>query len=149
MASRRKPDEIPVPSQHNWRTTDSDEINRRRIRAREEQARIENISPAHPIFSNFRVQSPSGMVYSVEIRDVAQRHFACTCVDFRINGLGTCKHVEGVLNHLHARFSRKLTQALKTGSDRIDIAYASDPAASPIPILNLVEKAAPADSALQ
>ena len=36
----------------------------------------------------------------MEIRDLAQRRFACTCTDFRINGLGTCKHVEAVLMHV-------------------------------------------------
>ena len=49
--------EIAVPSPHNWRTTDEDEINRRRARARTEEFRIANAEPHHPIFSNFRVQS--------------------------------------------------------------------------------------------
>lgn len=40
---------------------------------------------AHPIFSNFRVQSASGLTYSVEVRSLAARQFACDCVDFRIN----------------------------------------------------------------
>ena len=89
-----------MPSPHNWRTTDEDEINRRRARARTEEFRISNTDPRHPIFSNFRVRSGSGLTYSVEIRDVRQRQFACDCVDFRINGLGTCKHVEAVLLQL-------------------------------------------------
>ena len=95
-----------MPSPHNWRTTDQDEINRRRARARTEEFRISNTDPRHPIFSNFRVRSGSGLTYSVEVRDVRQRQFACDCVDFRINGLGTCKHVEAVLLHLEARFKR-------------------------------------------
>src|SRR5258707_5934089 len=94
--------EIEVPPPHNWRTTDEDEINRRRARAQTESFRIANIDARHPIFSNFRVHSGSGLAYSVEIRDVRQRQFACECVDFRINGLGTCKHVEAVLLHLAA-----------------------------------------------
>ena len=95
-----------MPSPHNWRTTDQDEINRRRVRAQTEEFRISNADPRHPIFSNFRVNSGSGLTYSVEIRDIRQRQFACECVDFRINGLGTCKHVEAVLLHLEARFKR-------------------------------------------
>ena len=86
-----------VPSHHNWRTTDEDEINRRRERAQNEEFKITNTTPAHPIFSNFQVKSGSGLTYSVEVRDLRQRQFACQCVDFRINGLGTCKHVEAVL----------------------------------------------------
>ena len=104
MPSKALPD-IVVPSPHNWRTTDEDELNRRRLRARTEDFSIANIDSRFPIFSNFRVQSGSGMTYSVEIRDVRQRQFACDCVDFRINSLGTCKHVEAVLWHLEGRSS--------------------------------------------
>ena len=94
-----------IPSPHDWRTTDTDEINKRRLRAREESFTISNLAPQHPIFSNFRVKSGSGLTYSVEIRDLRERQFACDCVDFRINNLGTCKHVEAVLLHLEAPVS--------------------------------------------
>jgi hypothetical protein len=118
--------DIAVPSPHNWHTTDEDEINRRRARARTEEFRISNTEPHHPIFSNFRVQSGSGLTYSVEVRDVRQRQFACDCVDFRINGLGTCKHVEAVLLHLEARFKRLFRAAEKTGSPRLDVVADSE-----------------------
>jgi hypothetical protein len=88
-----------TPPLHDWRTTDSDEIARRRQRARDEKPQVENRTPEHPVFSNFRVISPSGSSYDVELRDVAERRFACTCVDFRTSGLGTCKHVEATLLH--------------------------------------------------
>ncbi|HXJ58384.1 MAG TPA: DEAD/DEAH box helicase [Verrucomicrobiae bacterium] len=105
---------------HDWRTTDEDEINRRRVRAGTESFRIINSDARHRIFSNFRVNSGSGLNYQVEIRDVAGREFACDCVDFRINGLGTCKHVEAVLALLQARFPRELRRAQK-GSTRMEI----------------------------
>ena len=110
-----------APSLHDWRTTDEDEISRRRRRAIEEQPRIENIDSREKIFSNFRVRSPSGLSYLVEVRDLAAREFSCTCVDFRINRLGTCKHVEAVLLHLEARFRKMFAVATKNGSPRIDI----------------------------
>ena len=113
--------EIAVPAPHNWRTTDEDEINRRRVRARTEEFRVCNTDPRHPVFSNFRVNSGSGLTYSVEIRDVRRRQFACGCVDFRINGLGTCKHIEAVLLHLQGRFKRLLQEAAKGGSPRLDV----------------------------
>jgi hypothetical protein len=125
--------EIAVPSPHNWRTTDEDEINRRRARARTEEFRIANAEPHHPIFSNFRVQSGSGLTYSVEVRDVRQRQFACDCVDFRINGLGTCKHIEAVLLHLEARFKRLFRAAEKDGSPRLDVV--PDPGSDSIRLL--------------
>lgn len=112
---------ITAPSPHNWRTTDEDEINRRRLRARDESFTIANLDPRHPVFSNFRVKSHSGLTYSIEIRDVLGRQFACDCVDFRINGLGTCKHVEAVLLHLEGRFKRLFKTAAQKGSNRVDL----------------------------
>src|SRR6266478_2320326 len=98
-----KPRPNTVPPVHDWRTTDEEEIGRRRERAQSEAFAITNLDPSHPVFSQFRVQSPTGRIYSVEIRDVRERQFACDCVDFRTNGLGTCKHVEAVLLQLEAR----------------------------------------------
>jgi superfamily II DNA or RNA helicase len=113
--------DLQVPSPHNWRTTDADEINRRRLRAQTEAFQVVNCDASHPVFSNFRVKSGSGLTYLVEIRDIGDRQFGCQCVDFRINGLGTCKHVEGVLLHLQARFKRLYQAAVESGSNRLDI----------------------------
>ena len=125
--ARRQPAARKLPSAHDWRTTDEEEIERRRIRAHTERFTIRNLDPRHPIFSNFRVGSPSGLDYSVEVRDLRERQFACSCVDFRINGLGTCKHVEAVLLHLEARYKKPFKTAQENGSERIDIV--PDPAA--------------------
>src|SRR5436190_4409054 len=130
----KKANGVKIPSPHDWRTTDADEINKRRIRAREESFTISNIDPQHPVFSNFRVASGSGLTYSVEIRDVRQRHFACDCVDFRANRLVTCKHVEAVLLHLAARFRRLFKTAQQNGSNRIEVVV--DPMADSLRVLN-------------
>lgn len=111
-----------LPAASDWRTTDTDEIRKRQLRAREEQARVVNLAPtAHPVFSNFEVHSPSGQTYRVELRDLSARHFACTCTDFRINGLGTCKHVEAVLLDLENTRPAELAAARIAGSPRIDL----------------------------
>jgi len=112
---RNKP-EITVPSPHDWRTSDADEINKRRLRAETEHFVISNLDARHPIFSNFRVKSDSGMKYEVEIRHLGERQFACDCVDFRVNGLGTCKHVEAVLLYLRARHRRLFDTAARNGA---------------------------------
>lgn len=113
--------EIQVPAMGYWDTTDAQELARRQQRAREENFEITNLHPRHPVFSNFEVGSGSGLRYSVEIRDIRFRRFACECVDFRINGLGTCKHAEAVLNHLDGRFKRLFAAAAKNGSPRLDL----------------------------
>jgi hypothetical protein len=122
MASAFKTDpKIKLPSAHDWRTTDADEINKRRQRAREESFVISNTSPEHPIFSNFRVRSASGLTYSVEIRDLNSNQSNCDCVDFRTNGLGFCKHVEAVRLYLQARHKRLFKSAETAGSTRIEV----------------------------
>lgn len=113
---------LPLPAPDDWRTTDQDEINRRRLRAREESPRIANRDERFPIFSNFDVHSPSGVDYEVEIRDLRARVFGCTCVDFRVNDLGTCKHIEAVLEQLETQRGPQYAEALARGSDRIDLA---------------------------
>jgi len=134
LAMSKNTQSLQVPSSHDWRTTDEDEINRRRVRARTESFQIFNCHPAHPVFSNFSVKSASGLTYSVEVRDIRQRHFACDCVDFRINGLGTCKHVEAVLLHLEARFKRLFRAAAGKGSGRLDVL--PDPAHESLRLMN-------------
>ncbi|CAN5897481.1 hypothetical protein BH11VER1_BH11VER1_30870 [soil metagenome] len=114
-------DEIKIPADGDWRTTDEDEINRRRLRAREEPMKAKNLTPDHPVFSDFQVSSASVQTYTVQIHDVMQRHFACSCMDFRINGLGTCKHVEAVLWQLQKRLGKAWQATIEQGSSRTEI----------------------------
>src|SRR4051794_11726887 len=80
-----------------WRTTDEDEIERRRQRAAGEPLAVEALEPDHPVFGTFRVSSEAGSSsYEVEIRSLSDRDNSCGCPDYEVNGLGTCKHVEAV-----------------------------------------------------
>jgi SNF2 family DNA or RNA helicase len=112
---------LGLPPATDWRTTDQQELLKRRIRAKEESFRITNLSSKHLVFSNFAVKSGSGLNYSVEIRDLNRREFDCTCTDFRINGLGSCKHVEAVLLHLEHKHRSAFKKAKKESSPHIDI----------------------------
>ncbi len=112
---------VRLPPADDWRTTDQDEINRRRLRAREEAPTVVNRDTRFPVFSNFDVHSSSGVTYSVEIRDLNERQFGCDCVDFRVNGLNTCKHVEAVLDQLETRMPEEYATARENGSPRIDL----------------------------
>ena len=123
---KKKQTAIPVPPASDWRTTDQDEIHRRVQRAIDEKHAITNLHPEHLVFSNFQVNSPSGMNYQVEIRDLKSRGFSCTCPDFRINGLNTCKHVEAVLIWLKRRHKGAVRAAENLGSARIDLVPAGD-----------------------
>ena len=133
-AGRKAVRKIEVPPAHNWKTTDADEINRRRLRAQTEPLQIRPLDGRHAIFSTFRVCSGSGGIYSVEIRSLSRQSFACTCVDFRTNGLGTCKHIEATLLHLEARHRRNFREAQKREPPFLDIV--PDPASDTLRIEN-------------
>lgn len=74
--------------------------------------RIENMN-GHEVFSDFRVYNPkSGNHYKVAIRSGDDHENFCSCMDFKTNGLGTCKHIEAVLHKLKKK--RDLARLLKT-----------------------------------
>ncbi|MBZ0254072.1 MAG: ATP-dependent helicase, partial [Candidatus Methylomirabilis sp.] len=55
---------------------------------------LENVGE-HRFFSDFAVTNPaSGRTSRVTIRGVEPGCNHCTCPDFEVNTLGTCKHVE-------------------------------------------------------
>ena len=123
---QRATTKIPLPPATDWRTTDDDERLRRVQRAIDEKHSIHNLEPDHPIHSTFGVASPSGMTYRVEVRSLKDRQLSCTCPDFRINGLGTCKHIEAVLIWLKRRERAAWKLAQTADSDRIDIVPRGD-----------------------
>lgn len=51
----------------NWNSTDEQEIERRRERAREESFAIQVLDKTERILSSFRVDSASGSAYTVEV----------------------------------------------------------------------------------
>src|SRR3972149_405333 len=121
----------PPPLQ-GWRTTDSDEIALRRWRGRTEIIAIEALEPKQPYFGTFRVQSGSGGFYEVEIRELAAFSNSCGCIDHRANGLGTCKHIEGVLAALRQRSAKAFHEAAALGSQRVEVFLDRRGAATPI-----------------
>ena len=55
----------------------------------------------HPLFSEFALTNPeSGKTYKIAIRGEAAGMNYCSCPDYRINNLGTCKHIEFTLAKL-------------------------------------------------
>ena len=120
----------PPPPQ-GWRTTDDDEIALRRWRGRTEIVAIEALEPGQPFFSAFRVQSGSGGFYDVEIRDLDGFNNSCGCIDHRANGLGTCKHIEGVLAALRQRNAKVFREAAAQGTPRIEVFLDRRGAATP------------------
>ena len=123
--------EPKAPVIQGWSTTDAQEIERRRWRGRTQVHEIESMEPELGHFANFKVASSWGGSYTIEIRDLKELQNSCTCRDFETSGLGTCKHIEGVLHWLAESGKRRFDNAAKTGSARIEVGIAdsSEPAA--------------------
>jgi superfamily II DNA or RNA helicase len=79
-----------------------EQIDIRRQRARAGKFTIENLGK-NRVFSDYRVTNPaSGGQYEVHVRGFEVGDNTCTCPDFKANTLGTCKHIEAVLDTLQA-----------------------------------------------
>ncbi len=69
----------------------------RREYGREQDFSLKNLGE-EPIFSTFAVHNPkSEKTYRVSIRGEVPGDNFCTCPDFSVNTLGTCKHIEWLL----------------------------------------------------
>ena len=72
--------------------------------------------PSGEPYGDYLVKSASGRVYRVAMRGPGLFENYCSCPDFAINTLGTCKHIEALLLRLGKRYgkslkSRKLARA--------------------------------------
>lgn len=110
-----------APPSQGWHSDDTDEIERRRWRGRTEIVGVESVEPSHPFFGTFQVRSTSGGSYTVEIRSLDSFDNSCGCADYLVNGLGTCKHIEGTLAALRRRGVRAFADAARTGSPRVEL----------------------------
>jgi hypothetical protein len=106
---------------HGWLTSDDDEITLRRWRGRTEILSIKAIESDRPYFGTFRAESASGGSYTVEIRSLDAFANSCDCIDYRVNGLGTCKHIEGTLAAMARGRAKSFRAAKAAGSPRVEI----------------------------
>ncbi len=77
-----------------------EQIDLRRLRASQSDFRIEN-QGRNKVFSDYRVfNKQRNSSYRVSIRGFHPGNNFCECPDFKTNTLGTCKHIEAVLETL-------------------------------------------------
>ena len=100
----RKPEDMPLEQ---W------QIALRKQVAQKQNFRLKNIGE-EPIFSEFTVTNPkTGGEYRVAIRGQRIGDNYCSCPDFSVNTLGTCKHIEFTLAKLERKRGGK--KAFKDG----------------------------------
>jgi len=90
----RKPEDMPLEQ---W------QIALRKQFAQKQNFRLKNIGE-EPIFSEFIVTNPeTGGEYRIAIRGQRIGDNYCSCPDFAVNTLGTCKHIEFTLAKLQRK----------------------------------------------
>ena len=67
--------------------------------------------PANNPYGDYTVKSASGKTYRVAVRGPGLFENYCSCPDFAVNTLGTCKHVEAMLLKLRQRRHKSLDSA--------------------------------------
>src|SRR3990167_5124159 len=73
---------------------------------------IEYLDGEHPVFADYYVKNPvSGGVYKVALRARKPGPNFCSCMDFKTNMLGTCKHIEAIFHYISK--NNKLARFLK------------------------------------
>src|ERR1035438_658979 len=78
------------------------QIGERQARAGSAVARILE-RPAGSVYGDYKIKSPSGKTYRVALRGLGLFENYCSCPDFAVNTLGTCKHIEAMLVRLKQR----------------------------------------------
>ncbi len=84
-----------------------EQISERQERARTAIAQVLT-KPPGAAYGDYQVKSASGKVYRVAMRGPSLFENYCSCPDFAVNTLGTCKHIEALLTELRQRFGKSL-----------------------------------------
>ncbi len=106
---------------HTALTTAEDERKYRQQRAQIEEMHIQPLQK-HPFpFVTYLVQAQTGVSYTVEIRSLTDKINSCSCPDFHVNTLGTCKHIERIFYHLSQKEKKKISKFEEIGSPFVEI----------------------------
>ena len=99
------------------------QIAERQARASSALARVLE-RPAGSAYGDYKIKSGSGRIYRIAVRGPGLFENYCSCPDFAVNTLGTCKHVEAMLSRLRQRHRKVLeTAAYKRTRASISLQY--------------------------
>ncbi len=99
------------------------QIAERRARAKDTVEKV-LAQPARGPFGDYTVQSRSGRTYKVAVRGPGLFENYCSCPDFAVNTLGTCKHIEAMLERLRKSRGKPFeTAAYKRTRASISLQY--------------------------
>jgi len=115
----RKPEDLTVEE---WQAA------LRKQFASEQKFIVKNIGN-QPLYSDYEVYNPdTKKTYKVSIRDNISSFNYCSCPDFRVNTLGTCKHIEYVLlsKLRFKKYQKLISKAQKNDYSSLSIYYGKD-----------------------
>ncbi|MEK7232917.1 MAG: SNF2-related protein [Elusimicrobiota bacterium] len=108
----------------------------RRIRCTEQGLRIVR-KPNRGFLGTYSVSSGNPTrkdeVYQVTVRDAQWEHASCTCIDYKINELGTCKHIERVRLSLGKTAGASRLQSEEERSRQLSVYLGSRPSHKKLP----------------
>jgi superfamily II DNA or RNA helicase len=122
----------PPPSRVAVESLDEQELVARALAERAERARVEKMQvqstdPERPWTDYVVTSKLSGKSYRVALRGLEPGTSTCTCPDFRINTLGTCKHVIHVQTRVQRRFTAaQLRRPFRHRQLALQLQYAAD-----------------------
>lgn len=115
----KKPDNLSVEE---WQTL------LRKQYAVDQKFNVTNIGN-HAVYSDFEVYNPlSKKTYKVSLRDNVSSSNFCSCPDFKVNGLGTCKHIEYVLYSLlkYKKYQKIYNNPPRTEYSSLSVDYGNE-----------------------
>ncbi len=103
----KKPEEMSVEQ---WQLG----LRRQFVADKKQKFSIKYLGGEHPVFGDYSVKNPeSGGEYKVALRSKNPGPNFCSCMDFKTNTLGTCKHIEAILFEIVK--NKKLAGVLEGG----------------------------------
>ena len=96
--------------------------------AKEQNFKFTNIGD-HPVYSDFKVFNPkTDKTYKVSLRDGKESYNFCSCPDFKVNTLGTCKHIEFMLHYFskYKKYQKHLLNPRNPDHSSLSIFYGAE-----------------------
>lgn len=116
MTTQRKAAKVQEKKpRKNMFPSDEESIELRRNSAEVQAAKVTPQKDGEGVFGTYAVGSMQWeSPYMVEIRDLQASRNSCSCGDFEMNRLGTCKHIERTLQYLASRSTKR--ERIEAGS---------------------------------
>ena len=107
----------PQMDLHDW------QLALRRQAGDEQRLIVRNLGP-DPVFSEFAVRNPATKkAYRVVIRGETPGVNFCSCPDYAVNTLGTCKHIEATLRRVRRGHSKQLRNGYQPPFPEVYVRY--------------------------